>query len=116
MESERTMTGPSGKVYQLAGDTMPPAEQAQYNHDVTGAYLRDVLETAVASGPAELAPLFVGKAISDMVRSMSVAWLREFAYAGIIRRAEQLSDDALEGVLDVTPESDHADGPLLGGD
>ena len=86
---------------------MSLAEQAQYNYTTTGEYLRDVLETTLASGPPELAPMLIGQAISAMLRSLPVPWLREFAYAGIVRRAEQLSDRALEDEL-TTPSSDGA--------
>ena len=97
-----TVVSPSGKVFSLAPASLPIAEQAQRNHEVTRAYLADVLETAVKSGPPELAAILVGKAISDVVRTLPVPWLREFAYAGIIRRAEEIADESVQALLDAT--------------
>lgn len=98
--SERTIVGPTGRRYVLADDALPLADQVRHNYDVTGAYLRDVLETAIASAAPEVAPLVFGQAVSNMLRAMPVPWLREFAYAGIVRRAELLSEDAIAPLTD----------------
>lgn len=95
-QDDLTILGPTGKSYALAGAGLPLAEQVQHNYRVTGEYLRDVLETAIAQAPPEAVPLVIGQAVSHMLRSLPPPWLREFAYAGIVRRVEQLSDDSAE--------------------
>ncbi len=107
VHDDQSVVSPSGTRYTLADDSMPLSDQAQYNYQVTNDYLRDVLEHAVADGPPEAAPILVGHAMSKMLRSMPVPWLREFAYAGILRRAESLSDEVLDGILPDTDASIH---------
>lgn len=104
-----SVVSPSGKVFSLAPNTLPIADQAKLNHEVTGAYLRDVLETAIKERPPELAAILVGQAISNLVRTLPTPWLREFAYAGVIRRAEEIADGSVQALFS------SIDGPPLEG-
>lgn len=94
-----SVVSPSGKVFSLAPRSLPIVDQARHNYEITGAYLRDVLETAVKGGPPEVAAILVGQAISNLVRTLPAAWLREFAYAGVIKRAGEIADESVQSLF-----------------
>jgi hypothetical protein len=87
-----TLTGPSGKEFSLASESVPPLERALANREVTRAYLSDIITTVQARYPAEVFPTQLVQALGEALRSLPVSWLREYAYGGMLATLQGLED------------------------
>lgn len=94
---EVALIGPSGKEFRLAPETVPPLERAMANRDVTRAYLLDIIATTQAKYPPEIFPTQLVQALGEALRTLPVAWLREFAYAGMLATLQGLEDGEEQG-------------------
>ena len=83
-DDNQEVTGPSGRAYRLAPETLPPLERAMRNREVTRRYLLDVIESTRAAMPPELFPTELVGRLGKALRSLPTPWLREFAYAGML--------------------------------
>lgn len=85
--------GPSGTVYQLASDSMPPLQRAEYNRRIIRTYLLDIIDSVRAKYPQEAFSFQLIDALSRTIRSLPVPWLREYAYAGMIAVLQDITQD-----------------------
>lgn len=87
------VVGPSGTVYQLASDSMPPLQRAEYNRRIIRTYLLDIIDSVRTKYPQEAFPFRLVDALSRTIRSLPVPWLREYAYAGMVAVLQDIAQD-----------------------
>jgi hypothetical protein len=88
------VVGPSGRSYRLAPESAPPLERALADRDVTRAYLLDIVADVQARYPPEIFPTQLVQVLGETLRSLPAAWLREFAYGGMLAALQSAEEEA----------------------
>lgn len=88
------VVGPSGRSYRLAPESVPPLERALANRDITRAYLLDIVAGVQGQYPPEIFPTQLVQVLGETLRSLPDAWLREFAYGGMLAALQSAEEEA----------------------